>query len=197
MVQNTKEKVEYILEHLLWTVIAMLWYRASLFRPIRGLTYRQSVLALWGGIIIFSLIGITYSMKQQIVISCSIGLFLFISYAVFIFTRRVRNKRKYKKILKMKMRKSIECFRWNIGLAMLVIMLLGGARYFQTGNVFSNIKTVNSYGEEYNIDHNIETIARSDKRFWKDLDFNMKLEAAQVLANCEANYLGIDHEIKI
>lgn len=126
--QNTMGKIEFLVEHVIWGVIAFLWYW-GIFRCVGDYSLVISRLILFGNIVIVSLIfwvvefrrsrngfsvffnlisgyGLytvfAYMQFRKILIQISLitAIFLSFVFTVYIMTRKMRNKKNVKKIIR-------------------------------------------------------------------------------------------------
>lgn len=65
--KNTMEPRIYLVRHVYWSVISMLWYRSLCFRCVLNLSYTESKLILWMLYALSVLIGVavTYKMRRN------------------------------------------------------------------------------------------------------------------------------------
>ena len=59
---NTKDRAEFVFDHVFWIVVVMIWFRNLLFRCLEHCSYDQSRLILWGCVILSSVVGMCISM---------------------------------------------------------------------------------------------------------------------------------------
>lgn len=62
---NFLGKTSFILKHILWALIAWLWYKNILFRCIGTNTFSESRWILWGIVVLFCLLGIVFEIKNS------------------------------------------------------------------------------------------------------------------------------------
>ena len=63
--KNTIAKGTYIIDHIFWTLISLVWFNNSLFRCIEGWTYSDSRLFLWFSLAISMVSGMLLTWKKR------------------------------------------------------------------------------------------------------------------------------------
>lgn len=225
--QNTMGKIEFLVEHVIWGVIAFLWYR-GIFRCVGDYSLVISRLILFGNIVIVSLIFLVvefrrsrngfsvffnlisgyglytvfaYMQFRKILIQISLitAIFLSFVFTVYIMTRKMRNKKNVKKIIKRRICKSLLFTRAIIGLGMSVIVIVIGVSGV-LGNAIlysESISFAQTDIEDQTLANNIETVALLEETRWKELSAQEKINVLQTVANIEQRYLGLPHELNV
>lgn len=224
---NTMSKWEYIIENIVWSVILFMWCKSLFFRCVSNFTYMESFLILGVVLFCVIAIGIRVTWRygrnyinlfENIVIAW--GIFVFISYfdiykerflvvgvvtfvitilmTIPIFLRKIKRQDKRNRIIKNRIRKTIQCIRRNISVAVLVILVPLGISVLFRGTILnSKVEVTKVYGDEHCLDANIEVISNINPERWEKLDIQERLDVCQTILNCEARYLGLSHEISI
>ena len=64
--------------------------------------------------------------------------------------------------------------------------------------IFSDVKAVPpKQNEEWTIDNNIDAVLRLKEETWSTLSTKERISTLQILANIEARYLGLPHELNV
>ncbi len=125
---NTKDKSEFIIDHLWWAFIAWIWYKNTLFRCFGSLSLKESRLLLLTLILSCSVPGIVLGMKNKrnsinvfmnlasgfglyavftylpikrrfILVIVYLAVFLAETYTLLVLCRKIKNRTNIKKIL--------------------------------------------------------------------------------------------------
>lgn len=224
---NTIKKIDYIKIHIVWECIAFLWCKNIFFRCIPNCTYIESLIILIIIIIISSLISIKVTwisgrnyvnLFQNIVISW--GIFVFCAYldvykskllilaaitllvtlfmVMLILFRKIRHTDNKERIIKKRIKRSMQCVRRNLSIAMFGVLVPLGMTVIINGTILnSNMEVIKVYGDEHCLDANIEVISYIDPERWKNLNVQERLNVCQTILNCEARHLGLSHEILV
>lgn len=138
--------------------------------------------------------------KKLIYLLClAVGLF-FVMCCIQIF----KKKNKYRSRVRSLLRKICFCF-WGLreiaAGAMLVLMISIIVSTLFNG-IFVNvsldaINEANGLDKRQIIADNINTVLLFRQKEWKNLTIKQKLDALQIIADIETNYLGITHEVDI
>lgn len=225
--KNTMGRLEFCVEHLIWSVLAFMWYRV-IFRCIGDCSLAISRLVLFGSVVTVSvLFGVIefrrarngFSVFLNLVIGY--GLYTVLAYmqfkkvlvqvslltaaclsvvcAVYIMTRRIRNKKIFKKIMVRRIHKSLLVIQSMLGLGMSVIVLVIGVGGIMGNSMLysESVSFTQSDVEDQTLANNIETVALLDEARWKELSAQEKMEVLQVVANIEQRYLGLSHKLNV
>lgn len=221
---NKLSKIELIVATIQWSIWIMIFYRNIIFRTIHGLSLAWSRGILWAMILVFIPLGtlvswnrcrnrisvattvsfpfilytlISYwkSIHVLFYVFISIGSILSIAYLVLLWSRNGNNRSKAR--IKRRLWKSFISVR-NINVTCLVLIpiILGVGLLFRGGYVSANTRPAYS-GDENKLANNIEIVSKLDKDIWPTLSTKEKLEVLQTVANIEARYLGLPHELNV
>lgn len=141
-----------------------------------------------------------YTTVPLIVISTLVvGTLLSFIYIAINLTRKIKNKRYAKQIIKNRIYRCLCVSNCIIGIVLLIMMLSLGIRgifgtTLQNASVKPKAYEINS---SQTITENIDTIVSLKPNFWDKLDVTEKLNVMQTVANIEVSYLGIPHEINV
>ena len=160
--KNKLGEIEFIFEHIFWTLIAMIWYKNILFRCVGNASFFESKVVLWSGIVICSIIGICINMKRNRNylsiaqnISIAFGIYAIITYMsicpkfigilllamsallttciVLILFRRIPNRKRAKNIIKKRFQNILKSGRTIISMGCAVLLIaLGGSVIFRS-----------------------------------------------------------------
>ena len=126
--ENSKGRMEFIIDHIWWAFIAWIWYKNFLFRCLEMHSLKESRVILLVMIICCSAIGIVLEMKKQrnsisvimnllagfglytvfaylpikrrlILITFIVAAILTVLYLLLILCHKIKNRRKFKKII--------------------------------------------------------------------------------------------------
>ena len=225
--KNTMGRLEFCAEHFIWCGIAFLWYRV-IFRCVGEYSLAISRIVLFGSITIVSLffgliefrrvrnglsvflnlvIGygiytiLAYVQFKKVLVEITLLIAISISAfcSVYIMTRRIRNRKNYKKIIVRRIRKSMLATRTVLGLSMsAIILVIAFNEVFGNGILHSKtVSFIYSDIEDQTLVNNIETVALLEETRWNELSAQEKIDVLQVVANIEQRYLGLPHELNV
>ena len=149
--KNTQSKQDYIIDTIIFTFVAMIWYKNLLFRCITNLTLKESIFLLWTIVTIFVSIGIVIRIKKYrnllstfINILFPYGIYTFLAYSsitkelitfstyfiialcaiyiIPIWKKRIKNTHKKKYILKKRLTYSLIRIQTIASIIMVVII---------------------------------------------------------------------------
>lgn len=153
--KNTMGKIKFVLEHVLWAVIAMIWYKNIFFRCLGNMTLTQSRLVLWGLIVAGVTAGILLNWKRRrcgisvvadllvpygaytvftylpiraifIETIIAVGLIASVIFTIMIMGRKILNTANHTRIIGRRVQHSMRCTQTCMALSMAVIMLTLG-----------------------------------------------------------------------
>lgn len=224
---NSVDKIEYILWHILWIVVSFTWYDGLLFRRVNWLDYRQSRWVLFVGVILACVTGILFTIKRHrngwnviVNILSGYGVYTVLSYWKILpgriilsfavcmsFTglwicallcRKIKNQNRREKIIKGRIIRAVFAVRNGLCAAMTVIMAAIVVKVLIDGTISSpSVEVTSTYGEEYKMANNMDSLVNIVQEKWEKLSVPERLDICQVIANVEANYLGISHELYV
>ena len=222
------DKLSFILWQAWLGFVGMIWYRRTLFRPILGLSAGLSKALLWICVILsctlftfvynekhYTYTGIAKSLivgfgiytvaayvkAKPFFICGTLLIFALISAVdiIVIMSKKIKNKRNYKKILTKRI---IRCIidtqlLFSVGFAIIVITLGKGTLF--GGMIISANKSRVSYSavNEQLMEKNAEMLLKFRKENWEKLSIQEKLDALQVISDIEAEYLGLPYKIDV
>lgn len=150
--ENTKGKIEFIINHIWWAFIAWLWYKNILFRCLETHSLKESRMILLVMLLGCSTLGIALEMKKQrnsisvlmnllagfglysvfaylpirrtfILITFLVAAILAVSYSFLILCHKIKSRRKFKKILIRRIIRALAGSRNIICTGLAVIMI--------------------------------------------------------------------------
>lgn len=153
--KNTLSKSGFIIEHIIWILISMIWYKNVLFRCIGSHTFLESKLILWGILLISCIIGSFLEMKNNrngvsvffnlvlgygiytvltyiqirktlIISSLSVVTASSIICAFLIMCRKIKNRKRFRKILCRRTLHVAFVTQRLLGIGLALIMILSG-----------------------------------------------------------------------
>lgn len=221
---NRMSKKEFIISIVQWSIIAMIWYRTILFRTIHGLSYSACKLILWGLVLSLVTIGTMISWKYwrnhisvatvaslpfslYTVISywksitalfwavVAFAIILCVGYAALLWSRPYQKQ--HAEVARKRLQKTLVATRTIISICLAIpVIVLGLSIAFESG--FFSAKTEPAYsGDKNKLANNIAMVAKLDNVTWVTLSTNEKIEVLQTVANIEAHYLGLPHELNV
>lgn len=227
MDERCEKALAYILEHTIWLVISMTFYQAIIFCKIGTCSNLMSQLILCGLVAFFCFVGGMYDLSYQMrkmgifcnlflgygIYTCIAYYFAFSKYIVVVsvstlaltllsllalFFKRSSKYLNARDLRKRKLHLSIYACRRNFAYAMFMVMLSVSVRIVFTNSVASaSLEVMNSYGEDYNFENNAQMISKIRPEIWEHLSFQEKIDVAQAIAHCEANYLGLPDKVVV
>jgi len=225
--KNTLSGRDYLWNYAFWAVVGFIWYKNLLFTNIRGLSVMQSNLVLIGIILVTffvnTYLSFGWSRNEKSIIASlfiSMGVYTFITYnqylsnmfrpilvvasidfligvSIALFSRvNCENRRRVPMIRRRKIIATVRTIG-AITSAVMIGCILG--KTYVGGALFSsNEKTTSSYGEEYTIANNIDTVILLKPENWENIDIPQeRLDVLQCVVNIEGNYLGLNKGIHI
>ena len=224
---NTIDKIAYIIEHVICNFIMFLWYRVILFRCIDNATYLETafiillIVLIVNGICIFStwkndrnyislienlslawgvIVIFEYVdvLKNRILNIAAIAVIISVLMTLLILCRKIKNKRRKRQILIRRMQNIVIIWRRNFAVASLFLLIPIMVSVLINGTVLSSkTNAVKVYGKEHCFEANIDEFVNFAAEKWDKLDIQQKLDLCQKFVNCEAEYLGLSHKIVI
>lgn len=224
--KNTMGKTEFILKHILAAFIAMIWYKTLLFRCVSNLTLTQSMFCLCGFILFCTIVEIYLRFRNRrtavgvaldIIIPYGIytvlvyakiwpeliigvlivAVILSAIYTMLIMGQKVKNRWRYKLILKRRMKRALISFQTVVAIGMAVIMVTFGINMFWGSTIMraapANVTMSISYAQ--NVSDNMDTVLKLKEEIWTGLSVQERLDVLQVIAQIERSYLGISSEL--
>lgn len=223
---NSMGKMSFIMEHVYWGFFAILCYKNILFRCMKGYTFRESRI-MFGILLVISIVlGICIGIKKRrnekyvaknlifpfgiytvfaylpirkkliatiLAISASVSLL----YAILILFRRVKNKRKFLKIISLRCGRLLRSTSMVFSIGFVMIMgILGYKILFGSTLMQASAESQNQEGE-YTIANHMDTLSKLKEEEWEKLTIQERLDVFQIVANIEKNYLGVPHELNV
>lgn len=120
-------------------------------------------------------------------------------YILLVMCRGVKKKKNIRKILRVRCYNCIYGSHMMIAAGMLGLVLSLGIPVLFGEPVFRSSVTAEKLeeGEGETIAKNIDTVLLLQEELWRELSIEEKLDVLQVIANIEANYLGLPHELNV
>lgn len=223
---NTLSEIHYILQTVLLAVAAFIWYNNLFFMSINRKTVFESYVILIVMIAITVVINVFFTIRWRRNIASEItavlipfGLYSYITYGtympkiykvivlvvtglcviavVFIFVAVVRARAKRRRKC-MKAKLTYLSVRFIGAVASVSFMICIFCRiYIRGGLLLPEQNAVSTYGGEYTIAGNMDTILLLQEEEWKELSLDERMDVLQCICNIESNYLGLTREIHI
>jgi len=220
-------KFEFVMGHIEWAVIAMIWYKGRLFRCIGTLDSRNSGYVLWLMIFAFCIAGILLQFKMRrsgvsimrnllipyglytaiayfhirkmlILVVITAAAGLSFTYALLVLGRRIKNRRNYKRILFRRLWRAVMAAQKIFAAGLAVILLVLGINvFFGSTVVKASVNASQGPVGEQTIANNMETLLKLQEDIWRELSAEERLGVMQVVANIEQRYLGLPHSLNV
>lgn len=225
--QNSMSKIEFVIEHVFWSVIAMVWYK-NLFRCLGQYSIIESRLILCGLIIVFSVVGGFLEFRQRrngfsvfLNLVAGFGSYMILTYIqirrglitgtlivsivvsiiciVYIMSRKIVHRRKIKRIIRQRIGNAVYVTQTIFGFGLAFIICALGLNIFFGSSIMSARISPASYTNiaEQTIANNMETISLLKEDSWCGLTVQEKLDVLQVVANIEQEYLGLPYILNV
>lgn len=184
---------------LLWIILvaSVLLHGILIFKYHRtDGTVAISLLLPYG---IYTILAYKETIGIQIKVVLGASFLLALIYILLIMFRKIKNQEKKAQIYKNRAYRCLIMTYKFVGIGMAVIMLplllqsAFGVVLFKPSVKPALQDTVS----ESTIQNNIDTILLLQEQEWQKLTTKEKLDVMQVVANIEANYLGIPHELNV
>lgn len=220
--------IRFVFEHLIWSAISWVWYKNILFRCLSSYSFAESRLILWGMVVISCIVGVILEMKNNrnkssvffnlivgygiytvltyiqikrafILVSLLITVVLTVIYALLVLCRKIKNSRRFVRIL-CKRAVQVAFFTQRLfGLTLTLIIIVTGVNIFFGSTI---MKSTVGTGTQANINeqslaNNIEAIAQLQEDTWCSLSVQERLNVLQTVANVEQRYLGLSNELNV
>lgn len=135
--------------------------------------------------------------KAALTVACVFG----VIGSVLCLSRRIkeRDKRKRRRMIRVRMYKCICFFRVSIAIAMAVVIGVLSCQIIFGDGVVNPVEVKASLGtdEKQTIKQNIDIIQYLQEDEWEKLETQERMEVLQCVANIEASYLGLPHELNV
>lgn len=128
-----------------------------------------------------------------------IVLLISVLYTACILGRKIKNRRRYRVIVKRRIERAITSVQIIFAGGMAVIMLAFGVNIF-SGSVIMRASTGKELAppsDSQSISDNIDTVLRLQEEVWAGLSVQERLNVLQTVANIERSYLGIPNELNV
>ena len=120
-------------------------------------------------------------------------------YVVLVLRKKIKPNANKSVIIKRRLRRSFLGARTIIATFLVVIVVsLGVSSIFGIVLFAPSVKAEDKYAHEgATIANNIEVVVQLDEDIWATLSSQEKLNTLQTIANIEANYFGLPHELNV
>ena len=152
-----------------------------------------------GGYGIYMILSYYSVMKAAVISIIIIALVASAVYSSLLFFRKYRTRRNVKSIILRRVNRAIQGFKTiNIAILTLVAVSMGLLNLFGFGILRPTAASVvKNNNDDWTIANNIETVINLRYDNWILLSPEEKLNVLQVVANIEAHYLGLPHELNV
>ena len=155
----------------------------------------ENINLTWGMIVIFEYVDVLKNRILNIAVVAAITLVLM---TLLVVCRKIKNKSKKRQILIRRIQNIVIIWRRNFAIGSLFLLIPIIVSVLINGTVLnSKTNAVKVYGEEHNFEANIDEFVNFAAENWDKLDIQQKLDLSQKFVNCEAEYLGLSHEIVV
>ena len=225
--KNTESLRTYIFYNILYSFCALIWYRLVFrLIPGRTYIGSKTMLYVLVFFCVFTGIVLTHKRRRNsistlvniaipfemytlityfsefrtlsiilMIISCGLG----ITYIILLLKRKMPVRVKREIVIRKRVQKGLLGTRTIAAIIMLAMLIPVGTSLFLTDSILPNTETVlvGIEAEDCTIANNIETVRNNRQEIWKDLSVSDKMRTLQVIANIEARYLGLPHELNV
>lgn len=225
--RSTMGKREYTWEWLSYGFVSVIWFKNCIFRCLWEFTYVQSRWILFGMLIAsFLIAGFIWRRKRtmwtvfaamlvpygayammtywtifgrQISWICAITAFSGVLYIAVLLFRPIQDEQRRERIIRCRRRRCLTSAFSFLAAGMLVFLAPLLIQSFTDVTLFrSSIKSHdNSDSQEYTMDNQMETVLMFQEEKWETLTVQEKLDRLQIIANVEANHLGIPVDVNV
>lgn len=219
-------KLEYISEWLIYGFVTLIWYKNCIFRCLWNYTYAQSRWILFGMMLAsFLLAGYLWRRNRTLwTVFASLllpyGAYTMMSYRtilgrqifwIFVITvlcgtvyiaalllRPVRDEQKRDQIMCIRRNRCLTSAFSFMAAGMLVFLAPLIIQSFTDVTIFrSSLKAYEDGEEKYTLENQVETLLVFQEEKWKLLTVQERLDMLQIVANVEANNLGIPNDVNV
>lgn len=184
---------------VLWTMllVSILMGAFVVFKYKKtGWTAEVSLLIPYG---IYTVWGYWKTIESGIKVILGVSIILSIAYSLLVLHRKIHNRKKMNLVLRNRFYKCVTGTFSILAVGMSIIMI---SIAVQGVCDLSILKTAikGSHREEleqYTISNNINTVLKLQEYEWTRLATQEKIDVLQVIANIEANYLGLPNKLNV
>lgn len=226
MKRNTLCRRDYVLETIFWGIIAFIWYQNLFFINIPRKTVLESNLILIAIVavsvtanLVFTIRWSRNSVSAITATLLPFGAYTYITYAKYMAkTYRIvlwvaigicvlaalyiavvkMNARTKRRLVFRKLRMTYSAVRFVGAVASITLIICLFCRSYIGGSLITpDEKAASSYGEQYTIATNIDTVLLLQEEEWEKLNLDERMDVLQCICNIEGNYLGLDRGVHI
>ena len=224
---NTMSRPEFIYESIFWVLAPYFLFRAGLFRCLFGTTYFMSKMILWCLLLLISGLGCYLSLnnhrdKVRVFVNTvtPYGLFTLFAYwknlptlfsiavvlillgGATIFTLRMKPRIRHpnkKLIIKTRLWQAF----WGsrvIAACVFLVLVATLCGVILTGHSLVPVQepaVIYQPDSEYTIESQINVLGNMREEIWSGLSTDERIETLQVIANIEAQELGLPNELRV
>ncbi len=224
--KNKSSITGFAISHLYWGALIAYWYRTLCFRVIPGFTLVESNVIFWSLYAGLITIGFLLTIRRRrndssmsATVFTPVALYFFWSYwqscpnivttmlvillivaCVYVSLVGINLVHDYRRGKRISFGRAASGMFYGtrtitgICAGILVIATVSGIGF---GKISSNIEASNPVRHSCTISDNIETVSLLNEDSWNELSVEEKLDVLQVIANIEASYLGLPHELNV
>lgn len=226
MKYNTLSTRDYVIETLFWAIIAFVWYQNLFFTNIEGKTVGGSNVILIIMVVLAIAVNMVLTISWNRTTGSAItsvlipyGVYSYITYAkyitkvyriiawvaigicvlamIYILAVKLHAKSKRRRIFR-KAKMAYSTFRFVGAAASVSLIVCLFCNVYVGGALVSPTeKPASSYGEEYTIAANIDTVLLLQEDEWLNLSLEERMDVLQCICNIEGNHLGLNRGIHI
>lgn len=118
-------------------------------------------------------------------------------FCIMIFARKIQNKNQKKEIIKRRLKFAVFGIQNILAVSIIIFLTISNMGEWFRGIEFAMAEKnagIN-YEKEYTVKRCKETLAKLQQDVWETLSRNEKLELLFVIAEIEADYLGLPHQL--
>ncbi len=223
--RNTLEPLEYLGKTLLWTIVAMIWYRNIFFIALPECTLPWSKTLLWLGVLILTAWGCSVTLrKRRNAVSILVNvLFPYEIYTVlayrayfprlvwgtvlgsvllstaFFVLAILPDKEPTKIPFERRLRHGLLGARTIVAVCLLCLLIPLGVRLLFGESVTTETPPIKDTAQEdaWAVQNHMDTLRLLRPEKWTTLSTQEKLDALSVIINIEIHYLGLNHSMRL
>jgi len=149
---------------------------------------------------IYAVVSLSSILRTSITIGLGVILVITIFLGYLIFNRRIKHGADVSRVLKRRFCNWFLASRVVSTFIVVVVIGIGMASVIMNGNMLlakTEAVIINDAVSEWRISRKLDELRVLQEEEWKKLEIQEKLNVLQVVANIEARYLGIGHELNV
>jgi len=184
---------------ILWTLVILLSLIGILITYKRRRNHLSMVVNLIVPYEIYTLCAYQNILSWQVHFGLGIAILLSLLYIYMIFSQHISNANKLRTIIKNRIKKCLFGIRTIVSLCLAVVVVsIAVSSVFGISLTKSKVMPAkNDDFETWTISNNIEYVSMFFNESWDTCSSKEKMDAMQIIANIECQYLGLPHELTV